>query len=400
RRTLNLLFAVFGAFLLFYLCYQIYMAVSPSYKTEIAVWTSVSDSVQVDGLVLRDETVVEAEAGSLLGYRFADGEKVPSGAVIADVYSSAADAERARVYEKLSLAAETYLKAADRGRTAGSNLESLRSRIYQNLSSLSSELALQSFPEAYEDSLELIDLLASYIYASGGSADFSVALSEAQADMDALGSVAASSQIVTPVEGYFISYIDGYETLPGLESALEASASQIASLIKGEAGEISAAEGCKLVSDYRWYFAALLNEATAERLEEGESLSVDFSFSAVEPLPMELLRLEALGEGEWLAVLECDYLTSALCALRLESARINFSSYSGVKVSRSALRLVDGELGVYIKYGSQVRFRMVEVIYETDDYVISEVGETDSGLLALYDEIIVEGRDLYEGKQL
>ena len=62
--------------------------------------------------------------------------------------------------------------------------------------------------------------------------------------------------------------------------------------------------------------------------------------------------------------------------------------------------MVDGKLGVYIKYGSAVKFRLVDIIYETEDYVVSSVTEGNGAYLALYDEIIVSGKQLYVDKEL
>ena len=86
--------------------------------------------------------------------------------------------------------------------------------------------------------------------------------------------------------------------------------------------------------------------------------------------------------------------------LRNENVTIKFYNYSGIKVDRSSLRLVNGDLGVYIKYGDVVKFRKINIIYETEDYIIS--GLTDSGdtYLSMYDEIIVTGKDLYIDKKL
>ena len=69
-------------------------------------------------------------------------------------------------------------------------------------------------------------------------------------------------------------------------------------------------------------------------------------------------------------------------------------------MERGALKMVDGKLGVYVKYGSTVEFRAVDVIYETDDYVISRNDASNSETLKLYDEIITEGKELYVGKEL
>ena len=56
------------------------------------------------------------------------------------------------------------------------------------------------------------------------------------------------------------------------------------------------------------------------------------------------------------------------------------------------------QAGVYIRYGNIVSFRKIDQIYsEPADYVISK--ETnEKGYLHMYDDIIVGGRGLYDGK--
>ena len=58
--------------------------------------------------------------------------------------------------------------------------------------------------------------------------------------------------------------------------------------------------------------------------------------------------------------------------------------------------------GVYVKYGSQLLFKQVFIIYSGEDYVIcsEEPGDEQvyGSLLELYDEVVVEGDNLYNGK--
>lgn len=401
KKAFRVALSLLGVFLLVYFVYQVYVTVSPSYKTEIALPVTEADSVTASGIVARDETLVDIGAGAIAAYRADDGEKIASGAAVADIFPSANDAMNALRYERLSALESALARASDTGRTAGSNLENLRSRIYKSLSSLSGELAAEDYPGAFDGSLELLDLLSSYDSASGGGIDYSAALAETRARLAELGSGDfASSSVYTPVEGYFISGVDGYES--SLDSAvlLEASADDIIALIEGGAPALPG-EGCKVVSEYEWYFAAALRAETAERMRVGDELEVDFSYSLSAALPMKVARVaEGGSDGRSVVVFVCNRLNASLCSLRVETARINFRAYSGIKVSRSALRLLDGELGVYIKYGSAVDFRRVDVIYETDDYIISRPGESGSDFLAVYDEMITEGRDLEVGKQL
>ena len=57
------------------------------------------------------------------------------------------------------------------------------------------------------------------------------------------------------------------------------------------------------------------------------------------------------------------------------------------------------ESGVYVRVGNALSFKRIKVLYhsEHDRYSICE--QTDeSGYLKLYDNIVVGGKDLYDGK--
>ena len=67
----------------------------------------------------------------------------------------------------------------------------------------------------------------------------------------------------------------------------------------------------------------------------------------------------------------------------------------------SAVRMQDGVQGVYVLRGYEVVFKEIETILETDGYFI--VKENDGtpesrGKLALNDQIIISGKNLYVGK--
>lgn len=72
--------------------------------------------------------------------------------------------------------------------------------------------------------------------------------------------------------------------------------------------------------------------------------------------------------------------------------------YSGLKIPKSALRVVNSKRGVYVLTGMQVKFVEVNVIYSDDDYMICEKQTEDEKVLRLYDEVIVKGKNLYDGK--
>ena len=63
---------------------------------------------------------------------------------------------------------------------------------------------------------------------------------------------------------------------------------------------------------------------------------------------------------------------------------------------------MDGQRGVYVKYGNLQRFLRIATLYENDSYILipdnGKIG-TDNEV-RLYDEIIVQGTNLQDGKLL
>ena len=64
---------------------------------------------------------------------------------------------------------------------------------------------------------------------------------------------------------------------------------------------------------------------------------------------------------------------------------------------RARLYTDDEQRGVFILHGSTLEFRKINVIYWGEDYIICSQ-EPDDDYLKLYDRIVTEGKDLYDGK--
>ena len=93
-----------------------------------------------------------------------------------------------------------------------------------------------------------------------------------------------------------------------------------------------------------------------------------------------------------------------------KKAEIVIEGIEGISVPKKALRVLNGVEGVYILVGDVVRFRSVERIAEKGEYYIvklksnAAVFEDEKGEeveikpLSLYDNIIVSGKELFDGK--
>ena len=57
------------------------------------------------------------------------------------------------------------------------------------------------------------------------------------------------------------------------------------------------------------------------------------------------------------------------------------------------------QAGVYVRVGNVASFRKIKQVFsEPADYVICELVEDEDGYLRMYDDIIVGGRGMHDGK--
>jgi len=402
KRIVKLVSIVLVALLVVYFVYQAYMILYPTYKTEIAVITKIDDNVPATGIIVRDETVIESSHNGVRNYLINDGDKVADGSSVAEIYATPQDA-----LDNLSLTVvqkelDEINRASDEGRTAGTNPDTLSNLINNKLFEISGDISKNDYSNLTDEKIKLFDLLNSYSVATGEKIDLTVRKTELEDKVAELNErrVAPIGYIKSPVDGYFVSSVDGMEGVVNKQDIFDMPVDKIADLVSDS--EVTAnSRNCKIVKDYTWYYAAVIDVKDAARFRTGSRMSLDFNYSGISSLPAKVLSVKVDEELKKAVVLvECNYLTASLSALRCERANLSFKNFSGIKVNRSALHIVDGKEGVFVKYGSLVVFKEINRIYEDENFILSGLDSTRSELLALYDEIIVEGKDLYVGKNL
>ena len=111
-------------------------------------------------------------------------------------------------------------------------------------------------------------------------------------------------------------------------------------------------------------------------------------------------------------ILSCQQMSAELSSMRTGAMTIVKKNYSGFKVSNKALRMKEIEVtdengvtktvsqtGVYVLKGMSAVFVPVEIVYspKDNDFVIC-AEKAEEGALKIYDEIIVKGKNIYDGK--
>ena len=145
--------------------------------------------------------------------------------------------------------------------------------------------------------------------------------------------------------------------------------------------------------------ACVVPDSYYNALGVGRTLTVRMSFVLDEAVPVTVYACNKDNQGNMAVVFRCDQMSAALSTIRHESVEIQLVEHTGLKVPQRAIIVNEKqEVGVYIRSGNTVAFRKIQQKFsEPADYAICDIVDED-GYLQMYDDIIVGGRDLYDGK--
>ena len=381
--------------------FAVHQAVSSIYKpvkTETAIYSNVADGLNITGIIIRNETIVTSSDSGVMHFVIGDGNRVAKDGVIANIYDSESasitlermDSVNGKIADIEEMLAYNDLEAAD--------LDMINSKVKQNLNNL----VVSGSGGNYDDFSEKADeLLSSYNRrqaAMGETADFSAQLSELKAEKDRLSAALPTAKGVLKADksGYFVSKADGYEKVLTCDN-LDSITPEYLNGIKAEMVESNVIG--KIVSDYQWYIAAEVTINESLNYKEGDSLTIYTSVKSFPKLRVTVSRINmSESESSAVVIFACNDMNSELASMRTGPMTVVKKEYSGLKVPKSALRVVDSKRGVYVLTGMQVKFVEVNVLFTDGEYMICEKQTSDDTVLRLYDEVIVKGKNLYDGK--
>ena len=342
---------------------QIYSALTERHDTEEAVLVTINEDIAFKGVIIRDEKVVTYDGGGVLDYTYSDGSKISVGNTIASVYSSE-DAVTAKNKIKIL---ESEIAALERAH---------HSRLY----------SAANFAKTREDMSLVMNI---YNIVTKTEQSYDERISQLQAKVKELEEqTSGSGKTITADEtGYFVSYADGYESELTMENASQLTDKDIQKVIDQPSKDAPNAIG-KMFSDYSCRIAGIMEND--KRITEGAWLRMTLSTTKnIYDVKVESVKPCEDDENKVVVVLSCDRLDEALVESRVQSAELIFDEYQGLKVPRSAIRFQGDQKGVYVILGKDVTFKKINVIYEGDDYVLSENTSNEDYLL-LYDQILLE----------
>lgn len=388
------------AVLLFYVGYQAYRSVFADVDTELAVMHSVYETIDTSGLVYRTETLIPDVQSGYPYFAVENGTRVAKNSVIASVYkdknSGHIDQEIKEIDAQID--ALTIIEAdAASGRLSLDNVSSsTQNTLYQLIRNTDNN----TFDNVDTAQFDILSLLSKKQLVTGKNVDLSKKIKQLKNEKKQLKSQynPPKSKVYAPVAGYFADQTDGYESVLKTDQLKKLTVDKLQSYLDMDPSEDSDSCG-KIVSGYEWFMACILPDHYYNILGVSKSMSLRMSLVMEEAVPATVYACNKDGSGNMVVVFRCDYMSVELSTIRKEAVQIQLVEHTGLKVPKRAI-IIDKnqQAGVYVRAGNVVSFRKIEQLYsEPAEYSVCAVVE-EEGYLRMYDDIIVGGKDLYDGK--
>lgn len=382
-----------------YVVVQCFVIFHQSYKTETAIAFTMADSVTLDGVV--SFATVPVEGSGNLGYLVQDGERVSNGTVLAECYT---DESQGLLRERLDRLGRTIDLLSKSQNSSGSDLSVLTNQTRQALYNLLDRLDTAEYSGITDAEDEFLLAQNRLQISTGQTGDFSQTISALQTEYDDISGQLGSLQTITAsTNGYFSSAEAMVPIVTDQETLDNASPAELQQMLSD--GFSASDTNCagQIATGFSWRFYTVCDLDTAARFDGVTSVKISVPGKQNTPLNATVAELTIDEEaGVAKLVFECQTINAEILSFGQETAQIDIKTYEGIRIDKEAMHIVDGARGVYVKYGNLQRFLKITILYEDENYILIP----DNGAIGtdnevrLYDEIIVQGTNLQDGKLL
>ena len=382
-------------------CFVAHQLYSSFYKPIITIsaeYHTSTEGFDITGFIIREEKIITSNATGVMHFMLSDGERVARNGTIAQIYSSAEASVAVNRIEQLKSHISDIEQMQGYNDVEAADINLANTKVNNSLNTLVRGCATGSFTDMQEKYNSLLTNISRRQMITGEQTDFSARLNELKSELDSLNASlpATVGSITTDTSGYFISGIDGYENVL-LCKDIEKITPDFLDNLKPE--KINNNQIGKIVSGYTWYIAATVSISDSLQYKVGDNLTIKTSSKANPELEVTVEKINnSQTDDRAVIIFSCQKTNSELASMRKSNMTVVKKTYSGLKIPAKALRVQDGQTGVFVRSGQIVKFVSVNVIYRTDEYIICEQQTSNDSVLRLYDEVVIKGKRLYDGK--
>ena len=388
--------------------------------TETAYMSKAYDIVESRCMIARDEEYLPSGSDGVLVYDVSDGDKVTGDGVIATAYATQDDVTAIQQKEELTERIE-YLESLNAvNASANVGIDTINGQINERLIAVMKSINAHDYSNISSAEQDLMTSILRKQLLTGEQGNLDEKIADLKNQLAAITVGSPVGTVKAGSAGYFVSKVDGYEQTFDVSKLDEITVEDIENAAPAE---IDPADYTgKIIKNVNWYLLCPVTADEATALSHAdETVKIRLPSAIDGEIPAKIIRVNTFGDGQKaVAILQCNYMSDALSKLREENIEIIVNEYDGLKISKSALH--DDDItytveddkgnetektehvqGVYVVYGVELVFKQVVIDYSGDEYIICNPEPERGALLngstvSLYDKVVVEGGDLFDGK--
>ncbi len=380
-------------------------------ETTIVRNGSEEDLISADGYIFRDQTVIYAPTDGYIYCEVAEDERVSSGQVVMYIYKNqinlSVSNELKKIENEIAELSEG-LRTADVFSSDTAKIEQSISQLLRGVPKLGIRGNAQRAYEIKEEVNSLIEkrrIITGEATAPNREQELS-ALKSKKAELEKEHNI-ERTLIHAPRTGAFTARIDGMEeklalsALDGINNDYFKELSRINMANSSSEKAVKDQPIAKIVDNFLWSVAVQVPAKEVEGLGVGDVLSIRLPDLNTDTVLGTVSKITPEDAGKVILVVSTNKYVDSVYSLSKAKVELVKNSFGGFRIPAKSLRVMDGKMGVYVVRNDKAHFIPIELLYNGKEWVVVKE-KTESAenpiVLKLYDELIVSGHNIYDGK--
>lgn len=420
----KIIFMIILIFASAYILYQIYVSNFTKVETQPVTYTSLSDSIQSESFIVRDEVFINNNSNGVMSYLLEDGEKVAKDGTVAEIFNNYDDAKTQKEIKNIDNEINNFKQLSYLSNSYTSDPLATDGQIGSSIQKMIKDINTSSYNNIQKSRSDILYLMNEKQIITGKVASFNNKIDELQSQRDTLSKSHGSSigKVLAPDSGYFVSKLDGFENLVNFDNVLSLSVDNIKSILSSEK-KLDSNKNIigKVIRGINWYIVCNVSSDEAFKLYNGKSVNITLPLVSTEKFPATVAAVNQQDKkSEAAVILSLNNMDNRLALTRNETVKIDINTYNGLLINKNSLHedilrktVVDENgnesleekkvQGVYILRGKEIVFKQVVPIYSDNNYIVCEQNPSSDKLfngetITILDEVVTEGTNLYNGK--
>lgn len=420
----KIIFMIILIFASAYILYQIYVSNFTKVKTQPVTYTSLSDSIQSESFIVRDEVFINNNSNGVMSYLLEDGEKVAKDGTVAEIFNNYDDVKTQKEIKNIDNEINNFKQLSYLSNSYTSDPLATDEQIGSSIQKMIKDINASSYNNIQKSRSNILYLMNEKQIITGKVASFNNKIDELQSQRDTLSKSHGSSigKVLAPDSGYFVSKLDGFENIVNFDNVLSLSVDNIKSILSSEK-KLDSNKNIigKVIRGINWYIVCNVSSDEAFKLYNGKSVNITLPLVSTEKFPATVAAVNQQDKkSEAAVILSLNNMDNRLALTRNETVKIDIDTYNGLLINKNSLHedilrktVVDENgnesleekkvQGVYILRGKEIVFKQVVPIYSDNNYIVCEQNPSSDKLfngetITILDEVVTEGTNLYNGK--